>query len=403
MRMIQRVAFRLCALYFVLYFLPFPVDAVFEPPGAPAWYARFWDPPVNALGRVFGIHAPLHTVDGPDGLGHCVQLGSFFLVAALATGVWTALDRRWPHDERAHDFLILWLRYALAAWMLAFGFAKVIPSQMALPDPSLMVTPYGESTPMRLLWAFMGTSPAYERFAGAAELAGGLLLLRRRTTALGALVCAAVLANVAMMNVCYDVPVKLDAIHLFLLSTFLLLPSSRRLVDTLVLGRAVPALAAPALFPVRWRRPISALAILFVAGVIYKQGSASGRHYFDDARGDGSPLPDPYGVYEVEEMRRDGVVVAPLLTDATYWHRLYFGRLGAGVVYADGSRETLALPGSTRGTWTSTRYAVKVTHAEDGRLLVEGTVNGQKVVAIARPTDPKNRRLLQSSIHWYFD
>jgi uncharacterized membrane protein YphA (DoxX/SURF4 family) len=400
MHLAKRIAFRFAAIYFVLYFLPFPIDALFESPGAPAWYAKFWDPPVNALGRLLGIHARLHTVDGPDGLGHYVQLVCFALVAAVATGVWSARDRRTPR-HRAHDLLSVWLRYVLAAWMFAFGFAKVIPSQMLLPDPAVLVMPYGESTPMKLLWTFMGTAPAYEQFTGVAEVVGGLLVLTRRTTALGALVCAGVLANVAMMNVCYDVYVKVQATHLLMLSLFLLLPSTRRLVDALVLGRAVPKLVTEALFPERWRRPLLALKVVFVAGILYAQAVPSVRHYYE--AGDGAPLPDPYGVFEVEEMRRDDEIVAPLLTDATYWHRLYFGRRGAGVVYADGSRETLALHGETPGAWTWTRTTFTVTHVEEGRLLVAGILDGKTITVRAQATDPKNVRLVQRPFHWYFE
>ncbi|HEX3344612.1 MAG TPA: hypothetical protein VHS09_08560 [Polyangiaceae bacterium] len=331
-----------------------------------------------------------------------MQVICFLLVAALTTATWSVLDWRRADTQRAHDLLVAWLRYVLAAWMFAFGFAKLIPSQMSLPDPGLLVMPYGESTRMKLLWTFMGTSPVYEQFAGGAELLGGLLLLARRTTALGALVCAGVLANVAMMNFCFDVPVKLDAVHLLLLSMFLALPSARRLVDTLVLGRAVPALDQPPLVATRWHRHFLALTVVFVAGILYTQAARSERNYYD-ARADGASLPEPYGVFDVEEMRRDGETVAPLLTDGTYWHRVYFGRLGAGVVYADGTRERLALPGSTRGAWTGTRGAFEVRHGEEGRLLVEGTL-GEKAISVrARPTDPKNLLLLQRRSHWYLE
>jgi hypothetical protein len=284
--------------------------------------------------------------------------------------------------------------------MFAFGFAKVIPSQMPLPDPAILVMPYGESTPMTLLWTSIGAAPVYEQFAGVAEVVGGLLLLAPRTTALGALVCAGVLANVVMMNVGYDVYVKIESTHLLVLSLFLVLPSSRRLVNALVLGRAVPALDVQPPWPARWPRALVALQVAFVAGVLYRQAAPSVQHY---EAVDGAPLPDPFGVYDVEEMRRDGEIVAPLLSDATYWHRLYFGRQGAGVVYADGARETLAQPGSSPGTWTWTRNAFTVAHVEDGRLLVEGTVNGKVVAVRARPTDARNLRLLQRRFHWYFE
>ena len=62
---------------------------------------------------------------------------------------------------------------------------------------------------MGALWWFMGASIPYIIFAGAAEVLGGLLLVLRRTAALGALVAFAVMVNVMMLNYCYDAPVKL--------------------------------------------------------------------------------------------------------------------------------------------------------------------------------------------------
>ena len=55
---------------------------------------------------------------------------------------------------------------------------------------------------------------SYEIFAGCAETLGGILLLTPRTTTLGALVCLADMIQVFMLNMTYDVPVKLFSFHL---------------------------------------------------------------------------------------------------------------------------------------------------------------------------------------------
>ena len=55
----------------------------------------------------------------------------------------------------------------------------------------------------------MGYSRPYAIFCGLVETVGGLLLFWQRTTTLGALIVAASMANVAMLNFSYDVPVKL--------------------------------------------------------------------------------------------------------------------------------------------------------------------------------------------------
>ena len=89
----------------------------------------------------------------------------------------------------------------------------------------------------------MGYSTAYTFFTGASELLAALLLFVRRTATLGALVCAAVTANIAMMKLCYDVPVKIGSLHLLFAAMLLLIPDLRRLANVFLLGRPTGAIA----------------------------------------------------------------------------------------------------------------------------------------------------------------
>jgi hypothetical protein len=401
-RLGKRAAWRFGALYLALYLLPFPFDAPFEPPGAPAWYAKVWDPLVGAVGRALGVHGSLKTLDGPDAPGHYVQVACFALLAAATAIAWTLLDRRRPRDGLAHEALRSCVRYALAAAMLAFGFAKVFTTQMPLPEPSQLLETYGHSSRMGLLWTFMGASPAYERFAGGIEVLGGALLLPRRTTVAGALVCSAATANVVAMNFAYDVPVKVYSTHLLLASLFLLERGARPLVGLLLFGRGAAAIETAPAWPERWRRPTAALHALFVAGVLYTQAGMPWRYYRELA--DGAPVPALYGIYDVEEMRRAGAIVPPLLTDATCWHRLAFGRRGARVVYADGSRSTLYVsPGGAPDRWLAKREeggTFTLTRVDDGAVIVDGTLDGEHVTVRARPTDGANVALVQPGFHW---
>lgn len=61
-----------------------------------------------------------------------------------------------------------------------------------------------------------------------------MLLLFERTETIGALGSAAVMLEVAVLNYCYDVPVKLYSTHLFVMSVFLLLPDFKPMWDFFV-------------------------------------------------------------------------------------------------------------------------------------------------------------------------
>jgi hypothetical protein len=83
-------------------------------------------------------------------------------------------------------------------------------------------------------------------FTGVAEMLGGLLLTTRRTTLLGALLCIGVLANVFMLNVGYDVPVKVLSFHLLAMAVFLAAPDLGRLAELFLFNRTVePAVLRP--------------------------------------------------------------------------------------------------------------------------------------------------------------
>ena len=106
--------------------------------------------------------------------------------------------------------------------------------------------------PMGVLWSFMGFSNVYQIFTGIGEALGSLLIVFRRTTTLGALLLCGVLANVALLNYTFDVPVKLFSTNLLLMAVFLAAPDAKRLFDVLVRNRPAaprPCAAAPAFGP----------------------------------------------------------------------------------------------------------------------------------------------------------
>ena len=401
----KRISFRFVALYFVIYFFPAPLTTPFRSPEQMEWYgwlsAKFWTPVVGTVGHALGVRGSLRFGRTNDGLADYVQLVCFAVVAAAAAALWSALDPG-RSDARTRAFLRAWLRYVLAGMVLAYGFAKVFPSQMPLPEPSLLLTPYGQSAPMKLLWTFMGASPAYEVFCGIAETLGALLLFSRRTTPLGALLVAAVMSNVVMLNLCFGVYLKQLAIHLFLLALFLLAPSVPRLFRALVLGQSVPATRIEEPFARFPRRGYLGVKAVVIGCILYSQAAMPAHHYFVDS--DGAPLPDLYGIYDVEEMRRGGDIVPALLTNPTYWQRVYFGRRESGAQLADGSRSTFVVSRSAaKETWFLSKgdgATLSVVRTDDGRLVIEGTLDGSKVLIRARPTDKKNLRLVQSQFRW---
>jgi hypothetical protein len=101
---------------------------------------------------------------------------------------------------------------------------------------------------MSLLWTFMQYSRPYAFFGGAMEMLAVVLLSFRRTATLGALVCLAVMTNVALLNLAYGVPVKLYSIMIVASAGVLLLYDAPRLWAVFVRNVTVPPAPLPSLF-----------------------------------------------------------------------------------------------------------------------------------------------------------
>ena len=129
---------------------------------------------------------------------------------------------------------------------------------------------------MRLSWLFIGYSGNYQFFLGLVECIAGLLLLFRKTATLGALFAAGIFANVAVMNLSYDIPVKIFSIHLFLMAFFLLAFEYKRLADIFIYNRPASANHIyDVSFPKRWMRiALTLVKYGYVLFVLY--GNVSG-------------------------------------------------------------------------------------------------------------------------------
>jgi len=102
------------------------------------------------------------------------------------------------------------VRFFLAFEMVRYGMAKVIGMQF-YPQYWRLDSRTVDLKPSWLAWAFFGRTYGYQAFGGLLEVASAVLVCFRRTTLLGACLMAAVLTDVVLVNIFYDVPVKLFA------------------------------------------------------------------------------------------------------------------------------------------------------------------------------------------------
>lgn len=371
-------------------------------------YAEAWAPLLSWTGRhVFGSEADIEylmTGSGDTSFDWMLTFCCTAIAMLVAIG-WTVLTRRRTPRIDLAPLVHSLVRHLLAANMIAYGAIKVFSSQFGDLEPHLLVRQLGNMSPMGLLWSFMAFSDAYETFSGIAELVGGVLLLWRRTTTLGALVTIGVMSNVVMLNYCYDVPVKLLSTQLLSAAVWIVLPDMRRIVDVFVRGRAVgPLVLEPWPRTLRMRRAAMALKLAFIGG----QATGLAAYFIDEMRMRGEPTDPLLAVYEVDELVRDGETMPPLLGDPWRWrrigiheqmlviepmdHQLAFRRLEH-----DPATRTLTItPVQPPGPPTTLAYTL----ADDGTLELHGTEGEHRIDARLHRIDAADFLLVNRGFHW---
>jgi len=374
-------------------------------------YRGVWAAIVPFVGhRVFGVEGeivPRMTGSG-DSMFAWLQSFCELALALAVAAVWLVIDRRHRQEARLAELLRVSVRYSLAWTMLGYGVVKVFKTQFPFPSGERLLQPYGESSPMALLWTFMGYSTPYNIFAGALECVGALLLLFRRTTTLGALILLGVLANVVMLNLCYDVPVKLYSIQLFAMACLLAGRDARRLLDLLMLNRGVSAGQISARLP--WPR-LEALRPfvkgLLICAMLYK--SVASELEYRAASGPDAPPPPHFGVWEVESFVAGGVEHPPLTTDPVRWRAVSVTRNGRLiVVMMDGTMRRFNLTqenGGTRLVLKSVenpeqQASLLVTADEGDTLTLAGPVNDVDLVLALRRRELADFPLVARGFHW---
>jgi uncharacterized membrane protein YphA (DoxX/SURF4 family) len=424
---LTRIGFRFSVVYFSLYSLTTHMLYILVqlPIPSPLGTALVQSVTTRVATKLFGFPSPLVVVSGSgDKPFDWVLAFCSVLAAALVTLAWSGLDRHRVNYVTVQMWFRLFLRFSLGASLVSYGMAKVFPNQMPYPQLTRLVEPYGDFSLMGVLWQQMGASPPYETFTGVVETVAGILLFIPGVTLLGAMLALAATGQVFIVNMTYDIPVKLFSFHLVLMSLLLIAPDLRRLARLFVLNRPVPPSSAPPLARSRTGRRIAAAAQLAMAAwLVGSNAFESWQSY--RMRGPDAPKPPLYGIWDVETLSIDGVTRAPLITDYDRWRRVIV-QTAAGITFQrmdDSFASFRAKVDAAAGTITLTnggpnpanpalfipadqeravgRFEFRRLSAE--RFILEGDMDGRKMRMELQHRDRSTFRLVQSRFHWVQD
>ncbi|HLY40164.1 MAG TPA: hypothetical protein VKR52_03080 [Terracidiphilus sp.] len=413
--LVSRIGFRFCVVYLGLFCFSnqivqgiFPIPKIDQPE---------FDSlrPISSLviwtgAYILRLKTPLVYAETGSGdrSWDWVVLFLAFVIALIATIAWSILDRRREAYPTLSKWFLLFIRFCLAGQLITYGAVKLIPLQMPFPFLFTQMEPFASMSPMGVLWTSIGASPAYEIFAGCAELTGGLLLIFPRTATLGALVGLADMIQVFMLNMTYDVPVKILSFHLILLSLVLLAPEARGLANFFFFHRTAEPANRVTLFRTSRANRIALVVQVFLwiwilGNTVYSDWT-SWRQY-----GAGAPQSALYGVWDITQYTRDGQVRPPLLTDNDRWRRLIFDRpdfvsfqkMDASNGFCDASIDTknssITL---TKGDDKNWKGAFTYTRPSPDQLVFDGSMDGHQVQLQLKRIDHTKFLFVSRGFHW---
>ncbi|MFE3443881.1 DoxX family protein [Nocardia sp. NPDC059180] len=368
--------------------------------------------------NLFGIEEPLIYV--PTGSGDTatfwVAAFSWLVVAAVVAGIWSVLDRHRPDYRRLDQWLRVLLRFALAGSLLLYGMVKVMPSQMVFALHRL-IEPFGDMTPMGVLWSQTAASKPYEIALGFAEIGAGLLLILPATVTAGAALSTVAMAQVFLLNMTFDVPVKLFSLQMLVLSIALLAPESRRLATVLFSGRPVPPADDTELFttarPNRFALIAQVLLGLWLLVTTALEGWDAWHAY-----GAARPRSPLYGIWNVTEYSVAGQELPPLLTapnpfadpTSARLRRIVFDtvdgihlqgmddRLTPVPAAVDPEQRTITLFSDPAAKWRLGSFTYE--QPAPDRLILDGTLGIRKVHMVLESIPLERFALVERGFHW---
>src|SRR5688572_9066559 len=332
----QRAGFRFLFVYLLLQITPW--DWFSAIPGTSFvfnGYRQILEAAVQfSNDRIFHVRDTLVQVNGSgDTSWAWTAMWMYMLVAALVSVVWSIADRKRPNYDRLAYWLRLIVRYFLASVALSYGIIKLFALQMPFPTLSQLATPLGDLLPMRFSWLFIGYSVPYQTFSGVMETVAGLLLLSRRTVTAGLFAAMGAFLNVVMINLSYDVPVKIFSMHLLFASVFLLALDYKRILGFFVLNRSVPATDAyEPRYAQPWHRWVAIGVKLFIVWQILVQPLQSGWTRYKALKAPPVPGPFQVGFYDVRHYVVNHDTIPASSADTLRWKDVIIDNVAAGSV-----------------------------------------------------------------------
>jgi hypothetical protein len=291
------------------------------------------------------------------------------ILAVGAAFLWTVFKPRSSNPRLFWSFYVA-NRYMLAGSIFYYGWGKVLLLQFA-PSLDYFAFEVAQHSPNDLLWAFMTGSSSYQFFAGVIEVTAALLLLSRRTVIAGALLSLAAMGNVLALDLGYDVSVKFIALEMFLMALFAVVPYWAVLAAVLLRHVTPRADAWPQTIILhkfsRGSRIVALIVTIWLVTATLYDTVRLRATVLENRR---TPLS---GIWDVEQITRDGTDVPLVITNPELWRRFVFQSKNAAVVFP---MSNYPLPRAGTGRANGIRYEMRLDESTHSVRLTPFPMSG---------------------------
>lgn len=210
--------------------------------------------------------------------------------------------------------------YYIAFIFLKYGFDKIFKKQFYLPEPNILYSQFGDLSKDILYWSTLGTSHLYSLITGIAEVLTALLIVNKKTRALGLILSAGLIFNIILINFSFDISVKTFSIFLLVAIIFSSYPYYKSIYQFFVLKNKTQLVEETDLL--NFKNPTKKILkglVIFGSFALVLYPFIIERNFNDDY----AQRPLLNGAYEIKEF-----FINDTLTNKTYFpfKRLFFHR-----------------------------------------------------------------------------
>ena len=241
-------------------------------------------------------------------------------ISAVITFI-SAYINRWETIKPRVIYLIRSLIICyLVTILFKYGFDKIFKKQFYIPEPNILYTPFGQLDKDILYWSTIGTSYTYSLITGILEVLTAGLILMRRTRTMGLIMSIGLLLNILLINISFNISVKLFTCYLIFLSVLILAPKIPGILRFFLDKKPIEPQIEIGLKNIVPSFPVRVSIITFIIGIILIESlypHVRSRNFNDDK----AERPYLHGAYEVISTDPDSVGAAPV-------HRIFIHRNG---------------------------------------------------------------------------